>query len=102
LYETTRSDVDDGVAAVDMAATEDSTAGKGINEVMTRAALMKEAGSNTPITILGLYYVSPADFILAGSCSSDDLISTRRASGGKTTWRKSDRGDGQRCDETSS
>ena len=48
MYETTRSDVDDGVAAVDMAATEDSTAGKGINEVMTRAALMKEAGSNTP------------------------------------------------------
>jgi hypothetical protein len=37
LYETTRSDVVDGVAAVDMAATEDITAGKGINEVMTRA-----------------------------------------------------------------
>jgi hypothetical protein len=41
LYETTRSDVDDGVAAVDMAATEDITAGKGINEVMTRAALIE-------------------------------------------------------------
>jgi len=38
LYETTRSDVD-VVAAVDMAATEDITAGKGINAVMTRALI---------------------------------------------------------------
>jgi hypothetical protein len=44
LYETTRSDVD-VVAAVDMAATEDITAGKGINAVTTRALMWMVNGA---------------------------------------------------------
>lgn len=38
-----RSDVDD-VAAVDMAATEDNSVGKGINDVMASTALIDRVG----------------------------------------------------------